>query len=71
LSKIDSVYAPASNVERWNGLRLLRFAARALLGALQDSRERAARKILRDYRHLLPEQTGANSFQEGHKRISR
>ncbi|MFY9952840.1 hypothetical protein [Bradyrhizobium sp.] len=52
-------------------MRLLRFAARALLGALQDSRERAARKILRDYRHLLPEQTGANSFQEGDKRISR
>jgi hypothetical protein len=35
-----------------------------LLNALQESRERAARKIIRDYRHLLPEQPGANSFRQ-------
>jgi hypothetical protein len=67
MSKIELVYAPASNVGRWSGLRLLRRAARALLIALQDSRERAARNIIRDHRHLLPDQAGANSFQGGRK----
>jgi len=71
MSKIDLVYAPASNVGRWNGLRLLRVAARALLVALQDSRERAARNIIRDHRHLLSDQAGANSFQDGRKGIAR
>jgi hypothetical protein len=42
---------------------LLRFAARALLFALHDSRERAARTIIRDHRHLLPQRAGSNSFQ--------
>jgi hypothetical protein len=67
VSKIDLVYAPASNVARWNGWRLLRLAARGLLSALQESRERAARNIIRDNSHLLPDQVGANSFQEGRK----
>jgi hypothetical protein len=64
LSKIDLTCAPAPNVGRWSGLRLLHLAARALLSALQDSRERATRKIIRDYRQLLPEQPGANSSPE-------
>jgi hypothetical protein len=44
--------------------RLLHVAARTLLSALQVSCERATRKIIHDYRHLLPEQPGANSFRE-------
>jgi hypothetical protein len=69
VSKIDLAYAPAPSVERrwverWNGLRLFRRVARALLSALQDSRERSARKIIHAYRHLLPEQAGTNSFHD-------
>jgi hypothetical protein len=57
-------HARASNLERWSASRLLQLAARTLLSALQVSRELAARKIIRDCRHLLPKQRGANSFQE-------
>jgi hypothetical protein len=64
VSKIHLTHAGASNLARWSALRLLRLAARTLLSALQESRERATRKIIRDYRHLLPEQPGANSFRE-------
>ncbi|TMJ52521.1 MAG: hypothetical protein E6G85_11240 [Alphaproteobacteria bacterium] len=71
MSKIDLTCAPASNVGWWSGLRLLRLVARALLIALQDSRERAARNIIRDHRHLLSDQAGANSFQDGRKKIAR
>jgi len=71
VSKIDLAYAPASNVGRWNGLRLLRLTARALLSALQDSRERAARNFIRDHRHLVAERAGANSFQEGGRGMTR
>jgi hypothetical protein len=74
VSKIDLAYAPAPKfehwAERWNGLRLFRRVARALLCALQDSRGRTARRIIHDYRHLLPEQAAANSFQEGRKGIA-
>jgi hypothetical protein len=71
MSKIDLVYAPASSVGRWSGLWLLRIAARALLIALRNSRERAARNIIRDHRHLLADQAGTNSFQDGRKGIAR
>jgi hypothetical protein len=71
MSKINLIYAPASKVERWNSLRLLRRAARALLYALHDSRERAARKIIHDHRNLLPQQGSVKLFQEGCKGISR
>jgi hypothetical protein len=64
VSKIHSPHARASNLERWSASRLLGLAARTLLSALQESRERATRKIIRDYRHLLPEQPGTNSFRE-------
>jgi hypothetical protein len=67
VSKIDLAYAPAPRAVRWNGLRLFRRVARALLCALQDSRGRTARRIIHDYRYLLPEQAAANSFQEGRK----
>ena len=49
MSKIDLAYTRGA--ERWNGLRLLRFAARALLSALQESRERAARNMIRELPH--------------------
>jgi hypothetical protein len=49
-------------------LELFRRVARALLRA---SRGRAARKVIHDYRHLLPEQTGPISFQQGRKGMTR
>jgi hypothetical protein len=64
MSKIHLAHARVSNFERWSASRLLHLAARTLLSALQESRERATRKIIRDYRHLLPEQPGANLFRE-------
>jgi hypothetical protein len=60
MSKIDLAYAPAPSGGRWNGLKLFRRVVRALLRALRDSRGRAAKKMIHDYRHLLPEQAGAN-----------
>jgi hypothetical protein len=63
VSKVDLACAPAPKFERWNGLRLFRRVARALLCALQDSRGRSARRIIHDYR-------AANSFQEGRKGIA-
>jgi hypothetical protein len=71
VSKFNLTYAPVSSVERWNGLRLFRRATRALLRALHDSREGAARKIIHDYRHLLPERPSANSSQDGRKGTAR
>jgi hypothetical protein len=71
MSKIDLVYAPASRVQRRNGLQTLLRPAHALLRALQDSRARAARNVIHNYRHLLPEQVVANPFQEGRKAITR
>jgi hypothetical protein len=64
VSKIDLAHAPTSSVWRWNSLKLFRRVAHPLLSALQDSRERAARSIIHDYRHLLPERSGANSFHD-------
>jgi hypothetical protein len=52
-SKSDLAATSASKVVAGNLLRLLQRASRALLLALQDSRERTARKIIHDYRHLL------------------
>jgi hypothetical protein len=75
VSKIDLVCAPAPKFERWagrrNGLQLFRRVACALLRALRDSRGRAARTIIRDYRHLLPERTSAISSQERRKGIAK
>ena len=69
MSKIDLAYTRGA--ERWNGLRLLRFAERALLSALQEPRERAARNMIRDHRHLLQQQGGAKESQEFLKGLSR
>jgi hypothetical protein len=71
VSKIDLTDASVSSLQRRNVLGLFRGAARALLRALHASREGAARRIIDDYRHLLPERAGANSFQDGHKGMAR
>jgi hypothetical protein len=71
VSKIDLTSASVSSFERWNVSQPFRGAARALLRALHGSREAAARKIIHDYRHLLPKRAGANSFQDGHKGMAR
>jgi hypothetical protein len=64
VSKIDLAYVPAPGGGHWNGVQLFRLVVRALLRALRDSRGRAAKKIIHDYRHLLPEQAGANSSHD-------
>jgi hypothetical protein len=55
LSHIDLIWTPPFKAVSRNLLRPFRRAARALLRSLQDSRARAARKIIHDYRHLLQE----------------
>jgi hypothetical protein len=44
------VSTPTGQAASGNGLRLLRRAAQSVLDALRDSRERAARRIIEDYR---------------------
>jgi hypothetical protein len=39
-------------VARGNGLHFLSRALQSVLNALRDSRERQARRIIEDYRHL-------------------
>lgn len=53
MSYIDVILAPPLRraIVR-NVLGALRVVARAVLRSLQQSRERAARKIIQDYRHL-------------------
>jgi hypothetical protein len=53
LSKAYPIGAAARRVERQRRWRCVRHAARAVLGALRESRARAARKIIHDYRYLL------------------
>lgn len=53
LSKAYPIGAAALRVERQRRWRCVRRAARAVLGALRESRVRAARKIIHDHRHLL------------------
>jgi hypothetical protein len=55
LSHIDLVWTSSFKTASRNLLHPVRGAARALLRSLQVSRERAARKIIQDYRHLLHE----------------
>jgi hypothetical protein len=74
MSKIDLVYAPASRVQRRNGLQTLLRAAHALLRALRDSRARAARNVIHNCRHLLSERIHfekvARKSQDNLKEIS-
>ncbi len=53
MSKAYLIRAVAFEAERRHRWRCVRRAARALLCALLESRERAARKIIHDYRHLI------------------
>ena len=50
LPKAISISMPKSVTVRGNTLQLLSRALRSVLEALQDSRERAARRIVEDYR---------------------
>ena len=52
LSKVHAIrgLAPTRPAARGNGLLLLRRAARIVLEALRESRERAAQRIIEDYR---------------------
>ena len=50
LPKAISIPMPKSVTVRGNTLQLLLRALRSVLEALQDSRERAARRIVEDYR---------------------
>jgi hypothetical protein len=51
--KAYPIGATAFRVGRQSKWGCLRRAARALSRALHDSRARAARKIIHDYRHLI------------------
>jgi hypothetical protein len=53
LSKAYPIPTIAVRIERQARWRWVRRAARAVLRALQESRARAARKVIHDYRHLL------------------
>jgi hypothetical protein len=53
LSKVYSIRVPLRPAARSNVLRLLRRAAQGLLLALRDSRERTARRVIRENQHLL------------------
>jgi hypothetical protein len=53
LSKVYSMRVPLRPAARSHVLQLLRRAAHGVLQALQESRERAARRIIREHRHLL------------------
>jgi hypothetical protein len=53
LSKVYSMRVPLRPVARSHVLQLLRRAAHGVLQALRESRERAARRIIEEHRHLL------------------
>jgi hypothetical protein len=53
LSKVYSIGVPLRPAVRSNGWQLLRRAAHSVLQALRESRERAARRIIEEHRHLL------------------
>jgi hypothetical protein len=53
MSHVALVWSPSSEGVNKNLIRPLRRAARALLRSLRETRERDARRLIWDYRHLL------------------
>jgi|GraSoi2013_100cm_1033763.scaffolds.fasta_scaffold823690_1 hypothetical protein len=53
MSKVYSMRVPLRPAARSNVLQLLRRAAHGVLQALRESRERAARRIIEEHRHLI------------------
>jgi hypothetical protein len=53
LSKVYSIRVPLRPAAHSNVLQLLRRVAQGLLEALRESRERNARRVIREHQHLL------------------